>query len=125
MRETRTASRLEDWIYGQPPGKITFVTFAGSKVVKVKEMYAGLGGSVAEPLPAAVGLPPDSDFPVRNYPTPPPAFGMMDLNPLFEKENIWNGNQSRQSMASAASAATCSAPRLNNPEVSNSSRPTI
>jgi hypothetical protein len=33
----------EDWIYGTPPGKITFVTFGGSKVVKVKEQYAGLG----------------------------------------------------------------------------------
>jgi hypothetical protein len=34
-----------------PPGKITFVTFAGSKVIQVKDTYAGLGGSVAEPLP--------------------------------------------------------------------------
>jgi hypothetical protein len=33
----------EDWIFGAPPGKITFVTFTGSKVVKVKEQYAGLG----------------------------------------------------------------------------------
>lgn len=41
----------EDWIYGQPPGKITFVTFAGTKVVKVKEAYADVGGSTAVPLP--------------------------------------------------------------------------
>jgi hypothetical protein len=27
---------------------VTFVTFTGDKVVKVKETYAGLGGSVAE-----------------------------------------------------------------------------
>jgi len=51
VRETLDGVETEDWIYGQPPGKITFVTFAGSKVVKVKETYAGLGGSVAEPLP--------------------------------------------------------------------------
>jgi hypothetical protein len=42
-RETKNGVDTEDWIYGAPPGKITFVTFAGSKVVKVKEEYAGLG----------------------------------------------------------------------------------
>ena len=51
QRETVDGAELEDWVYGQPPGKITFVTFNGSKVVKVKESYAGLGGSIAEPLP--------------------------------------------------------------------------
>lgn len=50
-REIKDGVELEDWIYGQPPGKITFVTFEGSKVVKVKDTYAGLGGSVANPLP--------------------------------------------------------------------------
>jgi hypothetical protein len=50
MRETKDGVELEDWIYGMPPGKITFVTFEGSKVVKVKESWAGLGGSTAEPL---------------------------------------------------------------------------
>jgi hypothetical protein len=49
-RETKDGVELEDWIYGQPPGRISFVTFNGNKVVKVKEAYAGLGGSVAEPL---------------------------------------------------------------------------
>jgi hypothetical protein len=42
----------EDWIYGQPPGKITFITFNGDKVVRVKEAYADIGGSTAAPLPA-------------------------------------------------------------------------
>jgi hypothetical protein len=37
---------LEDWVYGKPPGKITFVTFTGDKVTKVKEDYAGLGSDV-------------------------------------------------------------------------------
>ena len=42
---------LEDWMYGRAPGKLTFVTFTGSKVTKVKDMYAGLGGSTAAELP--------------------------------------------------------------------------
>jgi hypothetical protein len=42
----------EDWIYGDPPGKITFVTFVGSKVTKVKEAYADIGGSTVPPLVA-------------------------------------------------------------------------
>ncbi|MEO7143157.1 MAG: hypothetical protein ABI165_06585 [Bryobacteraceae bacterium] len=47
--ETKDGDETEDWIYGQPPGKITFVTFEGSKVIKVKDDFAGLGGSVAGP----------------------------------------------------------------------------
>ncbi len=39
---------VEDWVYGMPPGKITFVSFNGDKVIKVKESYAGLGTSVQE-----------------------------------------------------------------------------
>jgi uncharacterized protein YpmB len=47
-REAKEGTEYEDWIYGEPPGRVTFVTFSGDKVVKVKETYAGLGGSVAE-----------------------------------------------------------------------------
>ncbi len=47
-REPKDGIEYEDWIYGTPPGKIMFVTFSGAKVVKVKETYAGLGGSIAE-----------------------------------------------------------------------------
>ena len=47
-RETKDNVDYEDWIYGQPPGKVMFVTFSGAKVVKVKETYAGLGGTIAE-----------------------------------------------------------------------------
>jgi len=47
-REAKEGTDYEDWIYGEPPGRMTFVTFTGDKVVKVKETYAGLGGSVAE-----------------------------------------------------------------------------
>jgi len=48
-REVKDGVELEDWIFGQPPGKIVFVTFNGSKVIKVKEEYAGLGTEVADP----------------------------------------------------------------------------
>ena len=45
-RETKDGVELEDWVFGQPPGKIVFVTFNGDKVIKVKEDYAGLGTDV-------------------------------------------------------------------------------
>jgi len=50
MRETVEDVESEDWIYGVPPGKMTFVTFNGNKCVKVKETYAGLGAEAAAPL---------------------------------------------------------------------------
>jgi len=50
-RTVKEGNELEDWVYGLPPGKMTFVTFEGSKVSKVKEAYADLGGSIATPLP--------------------------------------------------------------------------
>jgi len=43
---------VEDWVYGKAPGKFTFVTFKGDKVIKVKESFAGLGTQVqAQPIP--------------------------------------------------------------------------
>jgi hypothetical protein len=48
-REVKDGLEIEDWVFGQPPGKITFVTFNGSKVIKVKQQYAGLGTEVADP----------------------------------------------------------------------------
>jgi hypothetical protein len=42
---TKDGDETEDWIYGEPPGKIVFITFANSKVTQVKEAYANLGGS--------------------------------------------------------------------------------
>jgi len=51
VRETVDGVEREDWVYGTPPGRIVFVTFEGDKVVRVKEAYAQLGGSVAPPLP--------------------------------------------------------------------------
>ena len=48
-REVKDGLEIEDWVYGQAPGKITFITFKGDKVMKVKEAYAGLGSQVQDP----------------------------------------------------------------------------
>jgi hypothetical protein len=50
-RETLDGDEVEDWVYGNPPGKMTFITFSEGKVVKVREDYANIGGSTAPPLP--------------------------------------------------------------------------
>ena len=50
VRETKEGVDTEDWIYGLPPGKVTFVTFADGKVIRVRDTYAGLGGSTAPVL---------------------------------------------------------------------------
>ncbi len=51
-RETNSdGDELEDWVYGEPPGKMTFITFSEGKVVKVRESYANVGGTTAPPLP--------------------------------------------------------------------------
>ena len=47
-RETKDDNEQETWQYGDPPGRVTFVTFAGSKVIRVRDTYAGMGGSVAQ-----------------------------------------------------------------------------
>lgn len=44
---------IEDWVYGDPPGKMTFVRFNEGKVVKVDESYANVGGMTAPPFPPA------------------------------------------------------------------------
>jgi hypothetical protein len=54
-RETnKDGLEVEDWVYGAPPGKITFVTFNGNKVIKVKEEYAGLGTESASQTPVII-----------------------------------------------------------------------
>ena len=50
-RETnKDGDEIEDWIYGEPPGKVTFVTFTEGKVVKIQESYANIGGRTSPPL---------------------------------------------------------------------------
>lgn len=53
-RETNASGdELEDWIYGEPPGKVIFVRFLEGKVVRVQESYANVGGVTAPPLPTS------------------------------------------------------------------------
>jgi hypothetical protein len=49
-RETKDGDEIEDWIYGEPPGKVTFVRFTEGKVVSIREDYADVGGFTAPPL---------------------------------------------------------------------------
>jgi hypothetical protein len=52
-RETnREGDEIENWIYGDPPGKIVFVKFNEGKVVEVQDSYANIGGTTAPPLPS-------------------------------------------------------------------------
>lgn len=53
-RESKDGIDTEDWVYGQAPGKITFLTFQSGKVIKIRESFAGLGGQTVEgPRPPA------------------------------------------------------------------------
>ncbi|HEY2844915.1 MAG TPA: hypothetical protein VGJ09_14740 [Bryobacteraceae bacterium] len=47
-RETKDDVEQETWQFGEPPGRVTFVTFAGPKVIRVRDTYANMGGSVAQ-----------------------------------------------------------------------------
>ncbi|HEY4361033.1 MAG TPA: hypothetical protein VGN17_08695 [Bryobacteraceae bacterium] len=48
-RDVQDGVEFEDWIYGEPPGRVTFVTFKSQKVIRVKDLYANPGGSVSTP----------------------------------------------------------------------------
>jgi hypothetical protein len=50
---TPDGDEVENWIYGDPPGKMTFVKFTEGKVSEVKDSYANVGGTTAPPLPTA------------------------------------------------------------------------
>ena len=41
---------LEDWVFGEPPGKMTFIRFKEGKVSEVHDSYANVGGTTAPPL---------------------------------------------------------------------------
>jgi hypothetical protein len=47
-RETKDDNEQETWQYGDPPGRVIFVTFASLKVIRVRDTYAQMGGSVAQ-----------------------------------------------------------------------------
>ncbi len=45
-RDFKNGVETEDWIYGAPPGNVTFVTFEDGQVVRIKDSYATVGGEV-------------------------------------------------------------------------------
>jgi hypothetical protein len=47
VREEKDGVEQEDWIYGAPPLKVTFVTFEEDKVVRVEEASGGVRGQTA------------------------------------------------------------------------------
>lgn len=47
-RESKDGIDSEDWVYGNAPGKITFLTFQSGKVTKIRESFAGLGGTTVQ-----------------------------------------------------------------------------
>ncbi len=50
-RETKPdGDEVEDWVFGEPPGKMTFVRFSEGKVIDVHDSYANIGGTTAPPL---------------------------------------------------------------------------
>ncbi len=48
VRDFKDGIETEDWIYGEPPGEILFVTFLDGNVIRVKESVAAIGGWVKE-----------------------------------------------------------------------------
>ncbi len=51
VRDYKAGIETEDWLYGEPPGDIVFVTFENGEVIRVKELHAALGGQVRETPP--------------------------------------------------------------------------
>ncbi len=50
-RETKAdGDEVEDWVFGEPPGKMTFVRFSEGKVIDVHDSYANIGGTTAPAL---------------------------------------------------------------------------
>ena len=48
MRDFKDGIETEDWIFGEPPGEIEFVTFLDGTVIRIKESHAAIGGWVKE-----------------------------------------------------------------------------
>ncbi len=47
-RDFNSGIETEDWIYGEPPGDVVFVTFEDGKVIRVKHEHANLGGETKQ-----------------------------------------------------------------------------
>jgi hypothetical protein len=50
FRDIKDGIESEDWVYGAAPGKVTFITFADNRVVKIRDLYGNIGGSTV-PIP--------------------------------------------------------------------------
>ena len=48
MRDFKDGVETEDWIYGEPPGEMKFVTFMDGTVIRIKDSEAAIGGWVKE-----------------------------------------------------------------------------
>lgn len=48
IRDFKDGIETEDWIYGEPPGEMLFVTFLDGDVIRIKESHAAIGGVVKE-----------------------------------------------------------------------------
>ena len=78
VREQHGRIELEDWIYGVPPSKVTFVTFRGSEVIEVKEYTPGvaseaLRAATAETAESSVDAEDASETPVPAEAPPAPS----------------------------------------------------
>ena len=76
VRERHGRIELEDWIYGVPPSKITFVTFQGNEVIEVKEYMPGVASEAVRAAEADSAASPIPDEPAPEAPVPadsPPA----------------------------------------------------
>jgi len=49
VRDFKDGLETEDWIYGVPPGNVSFITFEDGKVIRIKDSYATVGGEVKKP----------------------------------------------------------------------------
>ncbi len=69
VRERHGRKEIEEWIYGVPPAKITFVTFEGDKVVEVKEFTPGVASEAVRSSQGEAA--PATPAPAQPASTPP------------------------------------------------------
>ena len=46
VRNFKDGIETKEWLYGEPPGEMLFVTFLDGEVIRIEETYAGIGGRV-------------------------------------------------------------------------------
>ena len=73
VRERRGRKEVEEWIYGVPPAKITFVTFEGDKVIEVKEFTPGVASEALRSSQSEAAPAPPPAQPASAPPPPAPV----------------------------------------------------